>query len=53
MATVTNTRKVLNVKGKIKFIWHIENKKKKADVSEIWSHKFYNPKDVEKQNHNY
>jgi hypothetical protein len=33
MVTVTNTRKVLSVEGKIEVIQHIKNGKKKVDVS--------------------
>ena len=32
MATITNKRKVVSLKGKVKMIWQIENGKKKADV---------------------
>jgi hypothetical protein len=32
MATVTNKRKVLSIKGKVKVIQQIENGKKKADM---------------------
>jgi hypothetical protein len=48
MATVMNKRKVSSIEGKVKVIREIENGRKTADVSGIWSGKFYAPHDLEK-----
>jgi len=53
MATVTDKRKVLGNKGKLKVIQQTENGKKKADMLGIGSHKLYISKNLEKQNQNY
>jgi hypothetical protein len=45
MYTVTNRRQVLSIKEKVKLMQEIENGKKKADVMEIWLHKFCCQKD--------
>jgi hypothetical protein len=53
MPTVMNKRKVLSIKEKVKVIQQTENGKNKAEMSGVWSCKFYDPKDLEKQNPNY
>jgi hypothetical protein len=53
MATLTNKRKVLRLSIERKVSDSRNRKWQKADVSGIWSHKFYDSNDVEKQNHNY
>ena len=52
MAIVTK-KEVLRAKEKFKMIQETENGKKKTDVSGIWSHKFYDANDMEKQKQNY
>jgi len=53
MATVTNKRKVLSIKGKVKVIRKQKMGGGRRYVLEIWSCKFYNPNNLEKQNRNY
>jgi len=53
MVIVTSKRKVLSVKGRVKVIQQIENGNRKLTYVGIWSHKYCDPNNVEKQNQNY
>jgi hypothetical protein len=53
MVIVTSKRKVLSIKGRVKVIQQIENGKRKLTYVGIWSHKYCDPNNLEKQNQNY
>jgi hypothetical protein len=54
----SHLHKVLSVEKKVHVIiekekWEGVGERNEADACGIWSRKFYNPNDLEKQNHNY
>jgi len=54
MAKVMKKRNIVSVKGKFKVICKTKNGKKESwFVSGIWSCKFFDPNDLEKQNQNF